>query len=129
MLWLIYLAGDQFKRVFFNSILAKRRCTISKVRVIAAVGIVFFLASCVLLGPTVGDILDDSERYIGRTVRLVGLLVEQEDSDEFLFSDGTGEIKLDFESSGPLPELYDMIRLEGKVVSSEIDVISFRKLR
>ena len=104
----------------------------SKIRIVAAVGLTLFLASCALFPTSVGDILDDPEQYFGQTVRLIGLIVSQDpgDSDEFQFNDGTGDITLDFQSSGPFPAVGDLIMVTGIVASGpEIDVDSFRKLR
>jgi len=58
-------------------------------------------------------------------VYLEGAALEQtDDDDEFLFSDGTGVIKIDVDENageGKLP-LFELIGIEGTVASDEIDV-------
>ena len=49
------------------------------------------------------------------------------DSDEWVFSDGTGEIVLDFPSSN-IPAVGTPIYVHGTVSSSEIDVIAWRPI-
>ena len=57
-------------------------------------------------------------------VYLEGATLEQVDDDEFLFSDGTGTIRIDVdESAGEgMPPLFELIGIEGVVASDEIDV-------
>ena len=59
-------------------------------------------------------------------VYLEGAALEQDpgDDDEFLFSDGTGTIRIDVDESagdGPLP-LFELVGIEGTIASDEIDV-------
>ena len=58
-------------------------------------------------------------------VYLEGAALEQtDDDDEFMFSDGTGVIKIDVDENageGELP-LFELIGIEGTVASDEIDV-------
>jgi uncharacterized protein YdeI (BOF family) len=65
-------------------------------------------------------------------VYLEGAALERTgDDDEYLFSDGTGVIRLDVDTSagdGPLP-LFELIGIEGTVASDEIDVSRWVLLR
>ena len=58
-------------------------------------------------------------------VYLEGAALEQsEDDDEYLFSDGTGTIRIDVDPNageGEFP-LFELVGIEGTVASSEIDV-------
>lgn len=58
-------------------------------------------------------------------VYLEGAALEQtDDDDKYLFSDGTGTIRIDVDASageGELP-LFELIGIEGTVASDEIDV-------
>jgi hypothetical protein len=58
-------------------------------------------------------------------VYLEGAALEQvDDDDEYLFSDGTGTIRINVDSSageGSVP-LFELIGIEGTVASDEIDV-------
>ena len=59
-------------------------------------------------------------------VYLEGAALEQDpgDEDEYLFSDGTGTIRIDVDESagdGPLP-LFELVGIEGTIASDEIDV-------
>ena len=58
-------------------------------------------------------------------VYLEGAALErEEDGDEYLFSDGTGTIRIDVDENageGELP-LFELIRIEGTLASDEIDV-------
>ena len=58
-------------------------------------------------------------------VYLEGAALEQtDDDDEFMFSDGTGVIRIDVDENageGELP-LFELIGIEGTVASDEIDV-------
>ena len=64
-------------------------------------------------------------------VLLVGATLEQTDDDEeYFFSDGTGTIKLDIDTSTasvPVP-LYELIGVTGTVASDEVDVSSWELL-
>jgi uncharacterized protein YdeI (BOF family) len=71
---------------------------------------------------TVGAILAGTAphevRLEGRNVRTTS------DSDELVFSDGTGEIVADYPSCC-VPDLNVPIRLVGTVSSSEVDVVAW----
>jgi uncharacterized protein YdeI (BOF family) len=57
-------------------------------------------------------------------VYLQGAALEQIDDDEFMFSDGTGVIKIDVDDDageGELP-LFELIGIEGTLASNEIDI-------
>ena len=58
-------------------------------------------------------------------VYLEGAALEQaDDDDEFMFSDGTGVIRIDVDQSAGegLPPLFELIGIEGTQASDEIDV-------
>ena len=60
----------------------------------------------------------------GDAAALGAALEREEDGDEYLFSDGTGTIRIDVDENageGELP-LFELIGIEGTVASSEIDV-------
>ena len=65
-------------------------------------------------------------------VYLEGAALEQaDDDDEYLFSDGTGVIRIDVDSDageGELP-LFELIGIEGTLASDEIDVSRWAALR
>jgi hypothetical protein len=59
-------------------------------------------------------------------VYLQGAALEQDpdDEEEFLFSDGTGTIRIDVDESagdGPLP-LFELVGIEGTIAGDELDV-------
>jgi len=63
-------------------------------------------------------------------VYLEGAALEQIDGDEYVFSDGTGVIKIDVDTSaneGELP-LFVLIGIKGTVASDEIDVSQWAPL-
>jgi len=75
---------------------------------------------------TVADILNgnvsaNEVTLEGENIRTTG------DSDELVFSDGTGEIVADY-PSGNVPALNVRIRIVGRIASSEIDVSSWEPL-
>jgi uncharacterized protein YdeI (BOF family) len=75
---------------------------------------------------SVAEILADWEGFFGSTVTVEGQLVRgTSESDEFIFSDGTGEIRVDF-SSGDIPPTGTRIEITATVASSELDVISWQ---
>ena len=68
---------------------------------------------------TVKEILDGDPA--AGEVTLVGITYEEIDpDDEYMFTDGTGVIRLDFD--GTAPPMQTPIRVTGTIASSEIDV-------
>jgi uncharacterized protein YdeI (BOF family) len=72
---------------------------------------------------TVAEILANPDNFADKEVVLVGVAIRQSgsDSDELVFTDGTGEIVMDFPSSN-IPPLNLRIAVKGTLASSEIDV-------
>jgi len=64
------------------------------------------------------------------TVYLEGAALERIDDDEYLFSDGTGVIELDINTSAADAEvpLFTLIGVDGTVASDEIDVTNWAPL-
>ena len=78
--------------------------------------------------PTTISVIERED--ISGEVYLEGAALEQVDDDEYFFSDGTGTIKLDFDSSSaelPVP-LYELIGVKGTVASDEIDATEWALL-
>ena len=65
------------------------------------------------------------------TVYLEGAALEQHDDEEYLFSDGTGSVVIDIDTSNAETDLplFTLIGIEGTVASDEIDVSSWEPLR
>jgi hypothetical protein len=66
---------------------------------------------------TVGEILADPDGFLRQDVQLSGRLTGELPGGEFLFTDGTGEIPMDFNNAPPTPPLNTQIRVFGKVVN------------
>lgn len=64
------------------------------------------------------------------TVYLEGAALERTDDDEYLFSDGTGVIEIDIDTSAADAEvpLFTLIGVDGTVASDEIDVTNWAPL-
>jgi uncharacterized protein YdeI (BOF family) len=83
---------------------------------------------------SVGQILDNPGGFIGQQVQLEGRAIEEIDGVRFLFTDGTGEIRLQFEPAGPFPPVEVAIRVVGTAsegtggIVVKIDVSSFETL-
>jgi hypothetical protein len=83
---------------------------------------------------SVGQILNNPGGFIGQEVQLQGRATEQIDNVRFLFTDGTGEIRIQFEPAGPFPPLDVGIQVVGTAASGtggiavKIDVSSFETL-
>jgi uncharacterized protein YdeI (BOF family) len=68
---------------------------------------------------------------VAGVVQLEGAVLERLDDEEYLFSDGTGVISIDIDTSTAdtdLP-LFTLIGIEGSVASDEIDVRRWEPLR
>jgi hypothetical protein len=82
----------------------------------------------------VSDIVDDPNRFIGQEVRLQGWTVEQIDDVRLLFTDGTGEIRLQFEPGAALPAVNQGIGVVGLAAAGtggivvKVDVTSWETL-
>ncbi len=83
---------------------------------------------------SVGEILADPNRFMGQGVRLQGRAIEQIDDVRVLFTDGTGEIRLQFEPGAPVPSLNEGVLVAGTAaagmegVAVKIDVTSWETL-
>jgi uncharacterized protein YdeI (BOF family) len=79
--------------------------------------------------PTTISKIDAGE--VAGVVYLEGAVLERLDDEEYLFSDGTGVISIDIDTSTAdtdLP-LFTLIGIEGSVASDEIDVRRWEPLR
>jgi hypothetical protein len=78
--------------------------------------------------------LADPNRFIGQEVRLQGRTIEQIDDVRFVFTDGTGEIRLQFAPGASFPSLNEGIRVVGMAAAGtggvvvKVDVISWETL-
>ena len=64
-------------------------------------------------------------------VYLEGAALYREDEDEYVFSDGTGSVKIDVDDASGADELplFELIAIEGTLASDEIDVSRWVPLR
>ena len=79
---------------------------------------------------TVKQLLDQvaAGEGLGQHVILEGWNIrDTSDNDEKIFSDGTGEVQIDYPSSN-IPPLFVRIRVRGTVSSSEVDADSWEAI-
>jgi len=64
-------------------------------------------------------------------VYLEGAALYREDEDEYVFSDGTGSVKIDVDDASGADELqlFELIAIEGTLAGDEIDVSRWVPLR
>jgi uncharacterized protein YdeI (BOF family) len=72
---------------------------------------------------SVGQILDNPGAFIGQEVQLQGRVIEPIDEVRFLFTDGTGEIRLQFPPEGPFPLVDVAIDVFGMAASGMGDIV------
>ena len=75
---------------------------------------------------TVSEVKYD-RTLLGQTVTMWGHATSQLDSDDYIFADNTGSIKVEWEGLPSLP-LNSPIEVTGKVESDEVELSAFRNL-